>query len=256
MQEREPLILGTPLDGAIQLPYLRLDPMRLLSGLGCRYGQLGIKRSGSLWGEELKKAIANNDQTVICAGAHSVGLLEHLHLPVPDLLKLSWAGVWHIPDLAMGGERVLMPLQGLRQQGEQAIGINQPQMVLDPGMAPGPGGDGILLGQTSWFGLSLEKPPNQIQDRQALIAAAELLLPRDIDAVLDSGEWHQQPVSFSSDGLPLVGLLLPDQAISLCAGFSMAFALVPVLVPLVAEAIIDLDWQPLKRLGLHLQRSS
>ena len=259
LQEYEPLLAGAALGGAVVLPYLRLDPLKLLRGLESCYGQLGIKRRGSLYGEPLVEAIAGSDHTVVCAGAKTAELLEHMNLPLPALLQLSWAGALQLPGHGLTGQRVVMPLQSKRRGHEQIQWQAGPTALLDAGLAPAPGGEGLLVGQTSWFECPINAAPTEQQDRRALAAAFDLLLPSITEADQSNSLWLQRPVSFSRDGLPLLGALKAgafqqEKALSVCAGFSTAFALVPALMPFFAQALLDNNWGNLERLGLLANR--
>ena len=259
LQEYEPLLAGAALGGAVVLPYLRLDPLKLLRGLESCYGQLGIKRRGSLYGEPLVEAIASSDHTVVCAGAKTAELLEHMNLPLPALLQLSWAGALQLPGHGLKGQRVVMPLQSRRREQEQIQWQAGPTALLDAGLAPAPGGEGLLVGQTSWFECPINAAPTEQQDRRALAAAFDLLLPSITEADQSNSLWLQRPVSFSRDGLPLLGALKAgafpqEKALSVCAGFSTAFALVPALMPFFAQALLDNNWGNLERLGLLANR--
>ena len=259
LQEYEPLLAGAALGGAVVLPYLRLDPLKLLRGLESCYGQLGIKRRGSLYGEPLVEAIAGADHTVVCAGAKTAELLEHMNLPLPALLQLSWAGALQLPGHCLKGQRVVMPLQSRRREKEQIQWQAGPTALLDAGLAPAPGGEGLLVGQTSWFECQINAAPTEQQDRRVLAAAFDLLLPSITEADQSNSLWLQRPVSFSRDGLPLLGALKAgafqqEKALSVCAGFSTAFALVPALMPFFAQALLDNNWGNLERLGLLANR--
>lgn len=245
-RRREPLLaLGDPL-GVLVLPYGRIDPRALLAGLERGLPALGVSRCGPLHGSvALEQARREHDHTVVCAGAYCGALLRQLQLPVPPGLDHSWAGVLHAPGLSLAGERIVMPLQP-RRPGREGAGAG-PAAVLDAGLAPAPGG-GLLLGQTSWFDLPLDPPP-VAGDRALLAAAARLLIGPQAP---DWGGWtlRQRPVAFVRAGRPLVGPLGGADAVSLFCGFAGPFALVPVLAPLLAEALLSGSLAPLADLGV------
>jgi hypothetical protein len=115
------------------------------------------------------------------------------------------------------------------------------------------------VGQTSWFECPINAAPTEQQDRRALAAAFDLLLPSITEAEQSNSLWLQRPVSYSRDGLPLLGVLRAgvlhqEKPLSVCAGFSMAFALVPALMPFFAQALLDNNWGNLERLGLLANR--
>ncbi len=245
-REREPLLaLPEPL-GVLVLPYARIDPLTLLASLERTLPALGVTRCGPLEGPgALDQARRHHDHTVVCAGAHGVRLLQHLGLPLPSGLDHSWAGVLQHRGSALAAERIVMPLQPLRPSRErEEVG---PTAVLDAGLAPAPGG-GVLLGQSSWFGLPLA-PPAANADRALLDAAARALLGPQ-GAAGDGWTLVQRPVAFCRDGRPLVGPLAGAEGVSLFCGFAGPFALVPVLAPLLAEALVSGGLAPLADLGV------
>ena len=101
-----------------------------------------------------------------------------------------------------------------------------------------PWGPGALLGQHTLVRPELEPgaapPPSEVerQLRQELAAQAWgaplAALP---------GHLRQAPVAFCSEGLPLVGPLAGAPGLWLFTGFSAGFSQVPVLAPLLAQAL-------------------
>ncbi len=248
-RRREPLLALADPHGVLVLPYGRLDPGVLLAGLERCLPALGVSRCGLLQEPgALAQARRAHDHTVLCAGAHGDRLLRQLDLPVPPGLAHSWAGVLIGRDRSLAAERIVMPLQPRRPAREGAgAGV---AAVLDAGLAPAPGG-GLLLGQTSWFDQPLA--PSAAADRALLADAARLLLAgHDLDPALDLAGWtlQQRPVAFCHDGRPLVGPLEGAAGVSLFCGFAGPFALVPVLAPLLAEAVVSGDLAPLQALGV------
>jgi glycine/D-amino acid oxidase-like deaminating enzyme len=246
VRQREPLLALEEPTGVLVLPYARIDPLALLRGLERRLPALGVTRCGPLRGAmALGQAHRHHDHTVLCAGAHGTRLLEPLGLPLPPGLDHSWAGVLHHRHSSLAAERIVMPLQPLRPGREcQEAG---PASVLDVGLAPAPGG-GLLLGQSSWFGRPLV-PPSTLADRALLLDAARGLLGSRA-AEADGWRLEQRPVAFCRDGRPLVGPHGGGAGVSLFCGFAGPFALVPVLAPMLAEALLSGSLDPLAALGV------
>ena len=95
--------------------------------------------------------------------------------------------------------------------------LQEAAWVVDPGRAPW--GDGALLGQISWLaaadvadGSAPERAPDpalmEHRLRQGLAACGAAW----ISALEAAGPYHQVPVAFSSNGLPLVGPVPRDPA--------------------------------------------
>ena len=162
-------------------------------------------------------------------------------------MRFSWAGVLKLERAQLAAPRIAMPLLGLRRQRELAA-AGDPS-ILDAGFAPAPGG-GLLLGQTSWFEQPLSPAPQAAQEQQRLLAAAQQLLPGLASEQLAAATLQQQPVAYSTDQRPLLGPHPEQPQLHLFTGFSGAFAQVPVLAPLLAEALISGQWQTLQPLGV------
>ena len=107
---------------------------------------------------------------------------------------------------------------------------------MDGGLVPW--GTGALLGQHTLVRPELElgaaPPPGEVEGqlRQELAAQAWgaplAALP---------GHLRQAAVAFCSEGLPLVGPLAGAPGLWLFTGFSAGFSQVPVLAPLLAQAL-------------------
>ncbi|MEB3177219.1 MAG: FAD-dependent oxidoreductase [Synechococcus sp.] len=246
LQRAEPLMAGGDWAGALQLPYLRLDPRGLQRGLDVALERLGVHRSPALSPEVLAQRL-RRDSVVLCAGAATVGLLQGLGLSIPGPLRFSWAGVLKLERAQLAAPRIAMPLLGQRRQRELAA-VGDPS-ILDAGVAPAPGG-GLLLGQTSWFEQPLNPAPQAAQELERLQAAAQQLLPGLASEQLAAATLQQQPVAYSTDQRPLLGPHSEQPQLHLFTGFSGAFAQVPVLAPLLAEALLSGQWQTLQPLGV------
>ena len=122
-------------------------------------------------------------------------------------------------------------------------------MICDPGLAPAPGG-GVLLGQTSWFDRPIDVPPPAEDDLKQLSSVRSWLAPSLSESAHGPLRLQQHPVAYSRDQQPLLGPLPGCTNLSLFAGFSAAFALVPAITPLMAQALVTGDWTELKSLGL------
>ena len=243
----EPLCDGADLAGAVQLPYLQVDPARLQQGAEQALARLGVERSAAVDAAALPQRLEQVDAAVVCAGAFSGSMLQQLGLTPPGQLRFSWAGVLQLERPELSSPIIAMPLLGARRQRELTAG--GPPLVLDPGLAPGPAG-GLLVGQTSWFDQGLEHPPEPQAEQQRLMAVARQLLPHVAVEAMGRISLHQRAVAYSTDQLPLLGPLQDCSAIHMFTGFSGAFAQVPVLAPLLAGAMLREEWSELNDLGV------
>jgi glycine/D-amino acid oxidase-like deaminating enzyme len=250
---------GAPLAGWLPLPCSRVEAGRFRRQLPLALERAGVRRSqarverllppaGDRQPWRLRLAGASEplaaSQVVLAAGAGCRALWPQL----PERLRVSWAGVlllrpqpggwpWAGP-LAM---RLPARFQRLALEAG-APALRQEAWQVDPGLLPwedsevGEAG-GWLAGQISLVrpGLEAGEPPDAaLQERRLRQALAPFLPP----VAHWPGEFRQVPVSFCSDGQPLVGPVAGAPAGLRCfAGFSAAFTAVPALAPGLAQAV-------------------
>ncbi|MCP9807027.1 FAD-binding oxidoreductase [Cyanobium sp. T1B-Tous] len=175
-------------------------------------------------------------QVVLAAGAGCRQLWPGL----PDGLRSSWAAVLELPPspLIQGRQAAWLPARFGRVALERrAADLSQPEWLVDGGLVPR--GDGALLGQHTLVrpGLELGTPPpagvveEQLRRCLADQAWAAALAPLP-------GRLLQAPVAFCTQGLPLVGPLAEAPGLWAFTGFSAGFSQVPVLAPLLAQALV------------------
>ena len=221
----------------------------VLAAAGVEQRRLRVRRLESLacgWrlhGEDGSSLDAA--RVVLAAGAGCLDLGLGSLLPPP--LRRSWAGLLELPPGAAAGPavyRLCLPRRFRRLELERrSESLGEPAWVVDAGLVPR--GAGALLGQLSWFapgGRGAEGagegqgPPPQAAEtwlRQALRDSA----PPPLAALAGGGAYRQLPVAFCSDGRPRVGRVPGAAGLWLFSGFSGGFAQVPVLAPLLADAI-------------------
>jgi glycine/D-amino acid oxidase-like deaminating enzyme len=173
---------------------------------------------------------------VLAAGAHC----RQLWPALPQGLRSSWAAVLELeayPDL-LAGPAAWLPAAFDRVALERrAAGLQRPEWLVDAGLVPW--GHGALLGQHTLVRPGLElgapPPPGEVEQqlRQGLAAQpwAAPLAPLP-------GQLRQAAVAFCSTGVPLVGPLPASPGLWVFTGFSAGFSQVPVLAPLLAQALV------------------
>ena len=174
-------------------------------------------------------------QLVLAAGAYCRQLWPLL----PQRLRSSWAAALELASFPppLGRAAAWLPVSfGRLALERRAAGLSQPEWLVDGGLVPRP--EGALLGQHTLVrpGLELGPAPSPLevegQLRQELAAQAWgaplAALP---------GHLRQAAVAFCSEGLPLVGPLAGAPGLWLFTGFSAGFSQVPVLAPLLAQAL-------------------
>jgi glycine/D-amino acid oxidase-like deaminating enzyme len=175
-------------------------------------------------------------QVVLAAGAGCRPLWPGL----PEGLRSSWAAVVELPSapLVQTWPAAWLPA-GFARVGleRRAASLTRAEWLVDGGLVPR--GDGALLGQHTLVrpGLELGSPPPEGEVEQQLRgclagqAWARPLAPLP-------GRLRQAAVAFCTQGVPLVGPVAKAPGLWVFSGFSAGFSQVPVLAPVVAEALV------------------
>ena len=176
-------------------------------------------------------------QLVLAAGAHC----RHLWPALPSRLRSSWAAALELPSYpaVLGSAAAWLPLSFGRVGLERrAASLSQPEWLVDGGLVPWAAG--ALLGQHTLVrpGLELGAPPPPVEVERQLRQGLEAQSWGASLAALPGG-LRQAAVSFCSQGVPLVGALPEAPGLWVFTGFSAGFSQVPVLAPLVAQALVS-----------------
>ncbi|MFM7528384.1 MAG: NAD(P)/FAD-dependent oxidoreductase [Nodosilinea sp.] len=187
-------------------------------------------------------------QVVLAAGACSRPLLRSLGVVLPlyhtqaELIETGPSSLTlRTQVMAAVNQRVALEAQA-SQPHQQPLWDRPDQEVVPPILdsAAIQFQDGhFCLGQISRTLTSLDSPVSardQQQSDRRLRAALAALLP---EVATLPGTWHRCLVSFTADGLPLVGALPTLAGLSLFTGFTAPFVLVPPLAQRLAEALVD-----------------
>jgi hypothetical protein len=245
---------GAPLGGRLPLPCSRVEAAVLrrqlpgaLERAGVRLRQGRVERllppaaAGQPWqlqlaGEPEPLAAC---QVVLAAGAGSRELWPHL----PERLRVSWPGVLELEPQHGGWPwagplAMRLPARFQRLALEAgAAGLAAEAWQVDPGLLPW--GDHWLAGQISLVrpGLAAGDPPDPGLQERRLRQALAPLLPALAHC---PGRFQQVPVSFCTDGQPLVGPVVgAPPGLWSFVGFSAAFLAVPRLAPQLARAVLQ-----------------
>jgi glycine/D-amino acid oxidase-like deaminating enzyme len=188
---------------------------------------------------------------VLAAGAGC----RRLWPALPPRLRHSWAGVLLVgpdappnPWLDQGWRgRIVQPRHWQRpalEAGSAAPGPT-PRWIVDAGLAPW--GSGVVVGQISWLPRargapgdgpeetgSLEPPDAQWMEERLREGLGQL----DPQLATLPAPYRQVPVSFCTDGQPLVGPVEGAPGLWTFAGFSGAFSLVPTHADRLATRLV------------------
>jgi glycine/D-amino acid oxidase-like deaminating enzyme len=176
-------------------------------------------------------------QVVLAAGAGSRALWPHLS----ERLRVSWAGVLELSAMEgswpwgkRGSMRLPAHFQRLRLEAE-ASSLMEETWVVDPGLVPW--GEQWLAGQITLVrpGWEAGEPPDAQRQERRL---REALVPWLPQIASWPGTFQQVPVSFTTDGNPLVGRVAESPTgLWIMAGLSGSFTTAPRMSKELARAI-------------------
>jgi len=220
----------------LPLPAWQVNPRSWARGVAAALGRAGVPQlQQQLSGPAALQPWLEAGPVVLACGAGCRSLAPQLD----GRLRVSWAGVLEL------GANVTRPWLGWRAGLAQLperfarLGLERraPQLqhedwVVDAGLVPC--GDRLLAGQISLIrpGLEAGLPPDDAVMEQRLRMALAARWPPLATA---PGRYRQTPVSFSSDGEPLVGPC--GRGLWVLAGFSGAFAQIPTAARCLADQL-------------------
>jgi glycine/D-amino acid oxidase-like deaminating enzyme len=211
----------------------RLPRVLAAAGVACQPAWVERLESQPAAGWELRLSDGTSlqaAQVVLAAGAHC----RQLWPALPQALRSNWAAVLELeayPAL-LAGPAAWLPAAFDRVALERrAAGLQRPEWLVDAGLVSW--GKGALLGQ----GLAAQ--------------------PWGVPLAPLPGRLRQAAVAFSSTGVPLVGPVPGSRGLWVFTGFSAGFSQVPVLAPLLAQALVlgsplDAATRRLRQLGVWL----
>ena len=236
-----------PLSAWWPLPFAQMDsavltarlPLALAAaGVRCKTGRVERLEPQAAASWELHLSDGSSlpaAQLVLAAGAQC----RQLWPALPQRLRSSWAAALELASFPapLGRAAAWLPLSFGRVALERsAAGLSQPEWLVDGGLVPR--AEGALLGQHTLVRPGLElgpaPPPLEVEQqlRQELAAQAWGAPLAALPGCL-----RQAAVAFCSEGLPLVGPLAEAPGLWMFTGFSAGFSQVPVLAPLLAQAL-------------------
>lgn len=242
--ELEPQLDPTALAGAVTVRQGHVHPQSLVAAYNRAFTRLGgaviiapvtglVRVKDQVTGVTTAEQAYAAKQIAIAAGGHSRALLRQAGLTVP--LYHSQAELIETPPVNFQVRSLIMPADALRFSLEaQASAPERDALWDEPGheLAPPILDSGLIqfqdghlrIGQISRVLTDLEPQVDPVESDRSLRQAITRQVP-----ILGSvpGTWRHCLVTFSRDGLPLVGPLPGVTGLHLFTGFSSPFALLP-----------------------------
>lgn len=255
-QTLEPLLTGPAVAGAFTVRHGHVSPVAVVAAYNQAFRRLGGTRmvaqvtglvrikdrvTGILTAEQAYPA----QRVLVASGAFSRKLLSTAGLQVPLYhTQAELIETLPIPDITL--RTLVMPAATQRADLEAQASRPEIDALWDePGHEITPSViDGgavqfrdrhLCLGQVSRTVTGLEDTTDTSASIQRLRATLAGILPTLSEL---PGYWHRCPVSFSRDGLPLVGPLPGLEGLDLMAGFNGPFVYLPPIAQRFAQMAV------------------
>ncbi|WOD41341.1 FAD-binding oxidoreductase [Nodosilinea sp. E11] len=251
----EPLLNEAAIAGAFTVRHGHVSPVALVNAYNQAFQRLGGTRiiasvvdivrikdkvTGVLTAEQAYPA----KQVLVAAGAYSRALLHQANLNVP--LYYTHAELIETPPLDLKLQALIMPAQTQRFDLEAKAsqsdcdrqwdepGHEVTPSILDSGAIQFLDGH-VCMGQISRTLTDLEADLEAAEGDRTMRAALAAQLPA---LATLPGTWRHCRVSFSRDGLPLVGAMPGVEGLHLIAGLSAPFVYLPPIAQRFAQAVV------------------
>jgi len=243
-QQLEPLLQGSALAAALTVRHGHVSPTALVAAYNRGFQQLGgtviiapvtglVHLGNRVTGVTTPQQAYAAAHVAIAAGGYSRALLKAANLPLP--LYYTHAELIETPPLDLTLRTLVMPADAQRSQLEAQVSAPEidplwehpdqeiAPAILDSGAIQFQDGH-LCIGQISRALSTLDAP----LDPEASAARLRRAIGRHLPCLAAvPGHWHHCLVSFSRDGLPLVGPIPGTTGVQVFTGFSSPFALLP-----------------------------
>ena len=241
----EPQLNAAAIAGAFTTRHAHVDPMSVVAAYNQAFRRLGGHHNlsavtGLVRVEDHVTGVTTDAQAypagrvIVAAGAYSLQLLSAAGLQVP--LFFTHAEIVETPPLNVEVRSLIMPAPNARVDLESdsatAADWQKPNhQVMPPVLEAGViqfQNKTARIGQISRFHTAYQPLENAAESKDDMIEAIAAQLPC-LQQVSDnaSGTWRHCLVTFTQDGLPLLGAVPGVSGVHLFSGFTGPFALVP-----------------------------
>ena len=240
-KEIEPQLATDSIQGAFTVRHAHVNPTAIVGAYNHAFRQLGghhnISRvtkladvAGRITGVLTAQQAYPAKRVIIAAGAYSLRLLEKAGVSVP--LLFTHAEIIETPPLDVELKSIILPAANNRFKQEMQTADSVLWKKKDTQVAPPILEAGIVqfmdrtarIGQISRFHTSYTPPEDPTKSTLAMRSAIAQQLPALKNA---PGQWRHCLVTFTADGLPLVGPVPNAENLHVFSGFTGPFAMVP-----------------------------
>ena len=238
--EIEPCLSAEAIAGAFTTRHAHVDPMSLVAAYNQAFRRLGghhnlatvtglVKVGNCVTGVMTESQAYPAGMTIVSAGAYSLRLLIAAGVKVP--LYFTHAEIVETPPLDFEVRSLVMPATNTRFEMESKAGEfdweNPKTQIMPPVLEAGViqfADKTARIGQISRFYTGFESPVDAEESKEKMLEAIAQKIPKLKNT---SGDWRHCLVSFTQDGLPLLGPVPNVSGLHLFSGFTGPFALVP-----------------------------
>ena len=253
-QEREPLLTGSAVAGAFTVRHGHVSPVALVSAYNQAFHRLGgtrliaavtglVRIQNRVTGVRTAEQAYPAHRVLVASGAFSRALLTTVGLKVPiyytqaELIETPPRPDLVLRTLVMPAVTQRFALETQASQPEIESLWDEPGHEVTPSIIDGGAvqfrDHHFCLGQISRTVTDLDGPADRSASIQRLRTTLAGILP-SLSTL--PGHWHRCPVSFSRDGLPLVGPLPGVDGLDLMVGFNGPFVYLPPIAQRFAQA--------------------
>lgn len=247
--EIEPQLKADAIDGAFTIRHGHVDPMSVVTAYNQAFRRLGghhnvsavtglVKVGSRVTGVTTEAQAYPAKSVIVAAGAYSLKLLKAAQLQVP--LYFTHAEIVETVPLDVEVRSLIMPATNARVDLETdsatVTAWQKPNHQVMPPVLEA----GVIqfkdktarIGQISRFHTAYTPPADAEKSRSEMVDAIARQIPC-LQGV--SGTWRHCLVTFTQDGLPLLGAVPEVSGLNLFSGFTGPFALVPSVAKRYAQ---------------------
>ena len=239
-REIEPCLDAGAIAGAFTTRHAHVNPMSVVAAYNQAFRRLGghhyvstvtglVKIGNRVTGVTTDSQAYPAGTVIVSAGAYSLKLLESAGVKVP--LYFTHAEMVETSALDFEVRSLIMPATNTRFERESKAGTfdwDQPNEQIMPPVLEA----GVIqfmdktarIGQISRFYTGFEAPVDEAESKERILGAIAQKVPRLKEV---TGTWRHCLVTFTQDGLPLLGPVANINGLHLFSGFTSPFALVP-----------------------------
>ncbi len=248
-QSIEPQLNPEAIAGAFTISHGHVDPMSVVAAYNQAFRRLGghhnlsaatslVRIGDKVTGVTTAAQAYPAKTVVVAAGAYSQPLIAAAGLDVP--LFFTHAEIVETPPLDFEVRSLIMPADNNRFKREAEAAQNPQWQTPDTQIMPPVLEVGVIqfknktarIGQISRFYTSYVPPGEPAKSEEKMRAAIAQKIPAFTGI---SGTWRHCLVTFTQDGLPLLGALPHISGLHLFSGFTGPFALVPSVAQRYAQ---------------------